>query len=80
MPCYARIGVAFAWLVDAETHLVFAHRLDAGKWRPIGTYSDETEASRGKLDALAATRVLREQMRAGIGIGVIAARALRRAR
>ena len=44
-PFYARIGVAFAWLVDAEAHLMFAHRFDAGEWRSIGTYSDETEAA-----------------------------------
>jgi len=43
VPFYARIGVAFAWLVDAESRLVFAHRLDACEWRLIGTYSDEFE-------------------------------------
>jgi len=52
MPFYARIGVAFAWLVDAESHLVFAHRLDAGEWRPLGTYSDETEARIPPFDAV----------------------------
>ena len=52
MPFYARIGVAFAWLVDAESRLVFAHRLDAGEWRPIGTFSDETEARIPPFDAV----------------------------
>ncbi|HEX2688901.1 MAG TPA: Uma2 family endonuclease [Kofleriaceae bacterium] len=51
MPFYAWIGVAFAWLVDAESRLVFAHRLDAGEWRPIGTYSDEVEARIPPFDA-----------------------------
>jgi len=42
----------FAWLVDAESRLVFAYRLDAGEWRPIGTYSDEAEARTPPFDAV----------------------------
>jgi Uma2 family endonuclease len=52
MPFYAGIGVAFASYVDAESRLVFAHQLVAGEWRPIGTYSDETEARFPPFDAV----------------------------
>jgi Uma2 family endonuclease len=44
LPYYARIGVAYAWVVDLEARVVMAHRLESGAWRTIGTYSDETEA------------------------------------
>jgi Uma2 family endonuclease len=44
LPYYARVGVAYAWLVDLEARVLIAHRLEAGAWRVIGTYSDETEA------------------------------------
>jgi Uma2 family endonuclease len=44
MPYYARVGVAYAWLVDIEARVLTAHRLDSGAWRTIGTHSDETEA------------------------------------
>jgi hypothetical protein len=51
-PFYARIKVAVAWLVGAESRLVFEHRLDAGEWRPIGTCSDEAEARIPSFDAV----------------------------
>jgi Uma2 family endonuclease len=44
MPYYARIGVAYAWVVDLEARVIIAYRLESGGWRTIGTYSDETEA------------------------------------
>jgi Uma2 family endonuclease len=44
MPYYARVGVAYAWMVDLEARVLIAHRLESGAWRTIGTYSDETEA------------------------------------
>jgi Uma2 family endonuclease len=44
MPYYARVGVAYAWVVDLEARVLIAHRLESGAWRTIGTYSDETEA------------------------------------
>jgi Uma2 family endonuclease len=44
MPKYAKAGVLHAWLVDIETRVVTAHRLQAGLWLAIGTYSAETEA------------------------------------
>lgn len=42
MPCYARIGVACARLIDLEAGAVIAHRLEAGRWVTIGTYTNET--------------------------------------
>jgi Uma2 family endonuclease len=44
IPKYARAGVLHAWLVDIETRVVTAHRLQAGLWLAIGTFSAETEA------------------------------------
>ena len=44
MPYYARVGVAYAWLVDLEARVLTAYRLESGAWRMIGTYSEETEA------------------------------------
>jgi anti-sigma factor RsiW len=44
LPKYARAGVHHAWLVDVETRVVTAHRLQSGLWLTIGTYSAETEA------------------------------------
>jgi Uma2 family endonuclease len=44
MPYYARVGIAYAWVVDLDARVLTAHRLESGAWRIIGTYSDETEA------------------------------------
>jgi Uma2 family endonuclease len=44
MPYYARVGVAYAWVVDLEARVLIAHRLESGAWRVIGTYGEETEA------------------------------------
>jgi len=44
MPSYARVGIAYAWIVDVGARLVTAHRLESGRWVTIGTYTDETEA------------------------------------
>jgi Uma2 family endonuclease len=44
MPYYAKVGVAYHWLVDLEARVLTAYRLDFSEWRVIGTYSNETEA------------------------------------
>jgi Uma2 family endonuclease len=44
MPYYARVGVAYAWVVDLEARVLTAQRLESGRWVTIGTFSDETEA------------------------------------
>lgn len=44
MPSYARVGIAYAWIVDVGARLVTAHRLESERWVTIGTYTDETEA------------------------------------
>jgi Uma2 family endonuclease len=44
MPYYAKIGVAYHWLVDLEGRAVTAQRLESGRWVTIGVYGDETEA------------------------------------
>lgn len=52
MPKYAKCGVLHAWLVDVETRVVTAHRLQSGFWLAIGTYSTETEARIEPFDAV----------------------------
>lgn len=52
MPKYAKSGVLHAWLVDVETRVVTAHRLQSGLWLAIGTYSAETEARIEPFDAV----------------------------
>jgi Uma2 family endonuclease len=52
MPYYARVGVAYAWIVDLESRVLLAQRLESGSWRTIGTYSDETEARIEPFDAV----------------------------
>jgi len=44
MPYYAKIGVAYAWLVDLEARAVTAQRLESGRWLTLATYGDEIEA------------------------------------
>jgi Uma2 family endonuclease len=43
LPYYARVGVPALWLVDLEARVLIVQRLEAGLWRTIGTYGDETE-------------------------------------
>jgi Uma2 family endonuclease len=52
MPYYARVGVAYAWIVDLEARVLTAQRLESGRWLTIGTYSDETEARIEPFDAV----------------------------
>jgi len=51
-PYYAKVGVAYHWLVDIEKRVLTAHRLESSDWRIIGTYSDETEARIPPFDAV----------------------------
>jgi hypothetical protein len=44
--------VLHAWLVDVETRVVTAHRLQSGLWLAIGTYSTEAEARIEPFDAV----------------------------
>ena len=50
MPYFAKIGVAYAWLVDLEARTVTAQRLESGRWVTLGSYGDETEALDEALD------------------------------
>jgi Uma2 family endonuclease len=43
-PYYARVGVAWMWLVDNEAMVVTAHKLHEGQWLEVGVYSEETDA------------------------------------
>ena len=52
MPYYAKVGVAYAWVVDLESRVLTAHRLESADWRIIGTYSEETEARIAPFDAV----------------------------
>jgi hypothetical protein len=44
VPYYAKVGVAYAWLVDLEARVLTAQRLESGRWVTLGVYTDETEA------------------------------------
>lgn len=44
LPYYAKVGVAYHWLVDLEGRTVTAQRLDSGRWTTLGVYCDETDA------------------------------------
>jgi Uma2 family endonuclease len=52
MPYYAKVGVAYAWLVDLEARVLTAQRLDSSHWLTIGTYSGKTEARIPPFDAV----------------------------
>jgi Uma2 family endonuclease len=43
-PFYARMGVAWMWVVDPEAMVVSAHRLQDGAWLEVGVWSDEVDA------------------------------------
>ena len=51
-PYYAKVGVAYHWLVDIDARLLTAHRLESSDWRLIGTYSNETGARIPPFDAV----------------------------
>jgi Uma2 family endonuclease len=51
-PYYAKVGVAYHWLVDLEGRAVTAQRLESGRWVIIGVYGDETEARIEPFDAV----------------------------
>ena len=44
LPYYAKVGVAYAWLVDLEARVLTSQRLESGRWLTLGVYTDETEA------------------------------------
>jgi len=43
-PYYARVGVAWMWLVDLEALVLTVHRLQEGQWLEVGVYSEEKDA------------------------------------
>ncbi len=43
-PYYARVGVAWMWLVDLDAQVLTVHQLHGGQWLEVGVYSDETDA------------------------------------
>ncbi len=52
-PYYARVGVAFHWLVDREARTLTAYHLEGGHWLELGTWGDETAARIPPFDAAA---------------------------
>jgi Uma2 family endonuclease len=51
-PYYAKVGVAFLWLVDLDARVLTTYRLEGDAWRLSGTYSGETEARIEPFDAV----------------------------
>lgn len=43
-PFYARVGVAWLWVVDPDAWLVTAYRNDDGRWAEVGVWADEKDA------------------------------------
>ncbi len=52
LPYYAKIGVAYHWMVDLDARVITAHRLQSGAWVTIGIYGDETEARIEPFDVI----------------------------
>jgi Uma2 family endonuclease len=51
-PYYAKVGVAFHWLIDHDARTLTAYRLEGGHWVDVGTWGDETEARVPPFDAV----------------------------
>ncbi|MBK8997281.1 MAG: Uma2 family endonuclease [Myxococcales bacterium] len=51
-PYYARVGVAFLWLIDREARTLTSYRLEGSQWLELGTWGDETEARVAPFDAV----------------------------
>lgn len=52
-PYYARVGVAWMWLVDLDARVLTVHALHAGQWLEVGVFSDEADARLAPFDAVA---------------------------
>ena len=50
-PYYARVGVPWLWLVDAEALALTVLRLEAGRWVEIGAYGDVRDVRVEPFDA-----------------------------
>ncbi len=40
-PYYARVGVAYHWLIDLPARTLTAYRLESGRWVELGVFGDE---------------------------------------
>ena len=52
-PFYARVGVAWMWVVDPDAMMLSAHRLHDGGWLEVGVWSDEVAARIPPFDGIA---------------------------
>ena len=43
-PYYAKVGVAYLWIIDREASTVTAYRLQSGFWVESGVFGDERNA------------------------------------
>ncbi|HHJ39621.1 MAG: hypothetical protein AXA67_09925 [Methylothermaceae bacteria B42] len=43
MPCYARFGVPFLWLIDPEARSLEAYVLEQQAWQSLGQFEGDTE-------------------------------------
>lgn len=51
-PFYARVGVAWMWVVDLEARVLTVSQLEARHWVEVGVYSDETAARIAPFEAI----------------------------
>lgn len=52
MDVYAAVGVAYAWLLDAEHHTLEIYRLESGKWLRLGAWRDDAVVRAEPFDAI----------------------------
>ncbi|MGZ8217818.1 Uma2 family endonuclease [Methylomagnum sp.] len=52
LPCYARYGVAFVWLVDPREHTLEAYQLRDGAWTLIAVHKDDDAVSVPPFEAI----------------------------
>jgi Uma2 family endonuclease len=51
-PYYARVGVAYHWLIDRDARTLTAYRLAQEHWVDLGTWGDEIDARIPPFDAV----------------------------
>ncbi|WP_286292435.1 Uma2 family endonuclease [Methylomarinovum tepidoasis] len=52
MPCYARYGVSFLWLIDPEARTLEAFVSEPGEWRLSGRFEEDAEVKVAPFDAV----------------------------
>ncbi|MRG94410.1 Uma2 family endonuclease [Polyangium spumosum] len=51
-PFYAKHGIPWMWIVDPETRVLVASRLEHGRWFEVGTWREDDRARIAPFDAI----------------------------